>query len=41
VKNAGGHYTNEALVIDGNLVTSRYPADIPVWMPAVIEKASK
>jgi len=41
VKNAGGRYTNEALVVDGNLVTSRYPADIPVWMPAVIEKASK
>ena len=41
VKNAGGNYTNEALVVDGNLVTSRYPADIPVWMPAVIEKASK
>ncbi|MCW4013792.1 MAG: type 1 glutamine amidotransferase [Candidatus Bathyarchaeota archaeon] len=40
VKNAGGNYTNEALVVDGNLVTSRYPADIPVWMPAVLEKAS-
>lgn len=40
VKNAGGNYTNESLVVDGNLVTSRFPADIPVWMPAVIEKAS-
>ena len=41
VKNAGGNYTNEPLVVDGNLVTSRSPADIPVWMPAVIEKVSK
>lgn len=41
VKNAGGNYTNEPLVVDGNLVTSRFPADIPVWMPAVIERASK
>lgn len=41
VKNAGGIYSNEALVVDGNLVTSRFPADIPIWMPAVIEKASK
>jgi protease I len=40
VKNAGGNYLDESLVVDGNLVTCRYPADIPGWMPAVIEKAS-
>ena len=39
VKNAGGNYTNTQLVIDGNLVSSRYPADIPVWMPAVLKAA--
>ncbi|MBD3173361.1 DJ-1/PfpI/YhbO family deglycase/protease [Candidatus Bathyarchaeota archaeon] len=39
VKNAGGNYHDKSLVVDGNLVTSRYPADIPEWMPAVIEQA--
>ncbi len=39
VKNAGGKYSDQSLVVDGNLVTSRYPADIPEWMPAVLEKA--
>jgi protease I len=31
VKNAGGKYVNEEVVVDGNLVTSRYPLDIPAW----------
>ena len=39
VKNAGGIYLNEPVVIDGNLVTSRFPADIPLWMPKVLETA--
>ena len=39
VKNAGGNYHDKSLVVDGNLVTCRYPADIPGWMPAVIKEA--
>ena len=31
VKNAGGEYVNEKVVVDGNLVTSRFPLDIPAW----------
>ena len=31
VINAGGDYVDEALVEDGNLITSRTPADLPVF----------
>lgn len=36
VINAGAEYVDEAVVVDGNLVTSRTPADLPVWAPAMI-----
>ena len=29
---AGGIWVDEPVVVDGNLVTSRYPPDIPLWM---------
>ena len=35
--NAGVLYFDLPVVVDGNLVTSRTPADLPVFMPAVIE----
>ena len=38
VKNAGGKYVDESVVTDENLVTSRFPADMPFWMPAILEK---
>lgn len=31
VKNAGGEYLNQEVVVDGNLVTSRTPPDMPAW----------
>ena len=34
--NAGATYVDEAAVVDGNLVTSRTPADLPHWLPAII-----
>jgi protease I len=34
--NAGAHYIDEAVVVDGNLVTSRTPADLPAFLPAII-----
>ena len=37
VINAGAEYVDEPVVVDGNLVTSRTPADLPVWLPALIE----
>ncbi|MFQ6064538.1 MAG: type 1 glutamine amidotransferase domain-containing protein [Candidatus Bathyarchaeia archaeon] len=29
MRNAGGIYLDESVVVDGNLVTSRFPADLP------------
>jgi protease I len=37
VINAGAHYTDEALVIDGNLISSRTPADLEVFNKAIVE----
>ena len=35
--NAGATYINEAVVVDGNLVTSRTPDDLPAFLPALIQ----
>jgi protease I len=35
VMNAGAKYVDEALVVDGNLITSRNPGDLPVFNDAV------
>lgn len=40
ITNAGGNYVDEALVVDGNLITSRTPADLDVFN-AAIAKAIK
>jgi len=32
VKKAGGIYEDKEVVVDGNLVTSRYPGDLPAFM---------
>ncbi len=37
VRNAGGNYEDESVVVDGNLVTSRFPPDMPVWLPAILK----
>lgn len=37
VINAGADYVDQPVVVDGNIVTSRRPDDLPVFMPAVIE----
>jgi protease I len=37
VKNAGGVYLNEAVVTDGNLITSRKPADLPHFCDALLQ----
>lgn len=31
LKNAGGIYLDKSVVVDGNLVTSRFPADLPYF----------
>ncbi len=37
--NAGANWTDDEVVIDGNLVTSRTPADLPAFMRAIISVA--
>ncbi len=32
IEAAGGHYIDAEVVVDGNLVTSRWPADLPAFM---------
>ena len=36
VKNAGAHYVDEAVVVDGNLITSRTPADLAEFNDAIL-----
>jgi protease I len=37
VQNAGGEWLDEEVVVDGNLVTSRYPEDIPAFNERLVE----
>lgn len=37
LRNAGAEWVDEKLVTDGNLITSRNPGDLPVFISAVIE----
>ncbi|WP_303883473.1 DJ-1/PfpI family protein, partial [Acetomicrobium mobile] len=38
--NAGANWVDEAVVVDGNLISSRTPNDLPYFCKAMIEKAS-
>ena len=38
---AGAIYRDEAVVVDGNYVTSRTPKDLPVFLPAFIQLIQK
>ena len=35
--NAGADWQDGAVVVDRNLVTSRTPDDLPVFMPAILK----
>jgi archaeal arginyl aminopeptidase len=37
IKKAGGQWTDSAVVVDGNLVTSRYPGDLPMFMAETLK----
>ncbi len=41
VKNAGANYVDEALVEDGNLITSRVPGDLPQFDEAVARRLAQ
>jgi protease I len=36
IRAAGGIYVDESVVVDGNLITSRWPMDIPAFMQEVM-----
>ena len=40
VTNAGATYVDEEVVVDGNIITSRKPDDLPAFMQAIIKAMS-
>jgi len=36
IRNAGGEWVDEEVVLDGNLITSRKPADLPAFNEKLI-----
>jgi protease I len=40
IRNAGGNWVDEEVVVDGNLITSRKPDDLPAFNKAIIEQLS-
>ena len=40
LKNAGAHWVDEVVVVDGNLITSRKPADIDIFSRAMMDKVA-
>jgi protease I len=38
LRNAGVHVVDEEVVVDGNLITSRSPADLPAFCSAIVEQ---
>ena len=37
IRNAGGNWVDERVVVDGNLITSRKPDDLPAFIAALLE----
>ena len=40
IRNAGGEWTDETVVVDGNLITSRNPGDLPAFNSTLLEALS-
>lgn len=38
MQNAGANYADESLVVDGNLITSRQPGDLPIFTTAILNR---
>ncbi|BCO09904.1 glutamine amidotransferase [Desulfolithobacter dissulfuricans] len=41
LKSGGADYKDQAVVVDGNLITSRVPGDLPVFMREIMKKCRK
>jgi protease I len=37
IRNAGGEWVDERVVVDGNLITSRKPDDLPAFISSLLE----
>lgn len=37
IRNAGGEWVDETVVVDGNLITSRNPDDLPAFNKAILD----
>lgn len=37
LENAGAHYSDKEVVVDGNLISSRAPADLPAFLKALLK----
>ncbi len=40
MKEAGADYEDKEVIVDGNLITSRQPSDLPAFMKEIIKKIS-
>ncbi|MDZ8023332.1 MAG: DJ-1/PfpI/YhbO family deglycase/protease [Nostoc sp. SerVER01] len=38
ITNAGANYSDEPLIVDGNLITSREPGDLPIFTTAILSR---
>lgn len=38
MENAGATFVDEECVVDDNLITARYPADLPAWLSGLFEQ---
>lgn len=41
LRNAGAHVVDEEVVVDGNLITSRSPKDLPAFCSTIIEQLAR
>lgn len=41
LRNAGAHVVDEEVVVDGNLITSRSPKDLPVFCATIIDQLAQ
>jgi protease I len=41
IRNAGGSWVDEELVVDGNLITSRKPGDLPAFNAKLLEALAR
>jgi protease I len=41
IRNAGGKWVDEEVAVDGNLITSRKPDDLPAFCKALVDQLSQ